>query len=115
MEKGIPFYDGCGSLLNNFLAKNNIERAKINVGNVMCCRPPMDISPADVRFHAISRADAMAAVQYCISRHYDLESYTKILAVGELALRALTGKRGILVWRGSPLPLEGKEIGRAHV
>ena len=112
VEKGIPFYDGCGSLLNNFLAKNNIERAKINVGNVMCCRPPMDISPADVRFHAISRADAMAAVQYCISHHYDLESYTKILAVGELALRALTGKRGILVWRGSPLPLEGKNKSR---
>jgi uracil-DNA glycosylase/DNA polymerase I-like protein with 3'-5' exonuclease and polymerase domains len=59
-----------------------------------------------------TRADGRAAVEYCARHHLlpvidELEP-SRIVALGDHALRALTPRQGVLTWRGSPLPLKGR-------
>lgn len=111
VANGRPFSDGCGSLLNNLLSRAGLQRTNISATNTICCRPPGDIHPYDRKYHATSKANGRAAVAYCRLHHLDpvLDQKTKIIATGEAALQVLTGKKGILVWRGSPLPLTGED------
>ena len=56
---------------------------------------------------------AREAVAYCANHHLwpsiaKLEP-SRIIAMGNEALEVLTSRSGILVWRGSPLPLKGHE------
>lgn len=110
VTNGRPFSDGCGSLLNNLLFRAGLNRSRLAATNTICCRPPGDIHPYDKKYHATSKADGRAAVAYCRQHHLNpvLDQKTKIIATGEAALQALTGKKGILIWRGSPLPLQGQ-------
>lgn len=107
-EAGKPFVGGSGSFLNNLLARAGIKRETISVANSICCRPPNNVYPTDFKWHYTSRTDARAAVAYCQSHFLEplvkSQEWEKIIAVGDQALQALTTRRGILVWRGSPLP-----------
>ncbi len=107
-EAGKPFVGGSGAFLNNLLAKAGIDRNKITIANSICCRPPNNVYPTDFKWHHTSRADARAGVAYC-QEHFlkplvQGQEWDKIIAVGDQALQAVTNRRGILVWRGSPLP-----------
>ena len=61
----------------------------------------------------IPASDAKLAVEYCAQHHLwpQLESIspTRVVALGNEALEALTNRSGILTWRGSPLQLKGHE------
>lgn len=110
-DKGEAFVGPSGSLLNNLLRSAGIKRDDVSTTNVICCQPPLNIFPTDFKFHATTRADAYGAVEYCKHHHLDpvlkARDWKKIIAVGDKALEALTPRKGILVWRGSPLPLKG--------
>ena len=108
IAKGAPWLGGYGSFLNNLLTKAGISRKESTLTNTICCQPPGGLHPSDVKWHYTSRGDARSALAYC--SHHFLEpivrgrTWDKIIAVGEQALQALTNRKGILVWRGSPLP-----------
>ena len=109
-EKGIPFSGQAGLWLNNMLYTAGIRRSDLDVINTIGCQPPDNIYPLDRTWHATGRAAAHDAVAYC--RHHHLQpaldkGYDKIIALGDHALSATTNRRGILVWRGSPLPMRG--------
>jgi DNA polymerase I-like protein with 3'-5' exonuclease and polymerase domains/uracil-DNA glycosylase len=57
-----------------------------------------------------TRADGFAAVEHCRVCHLmpavDGRKWSRIVALGDKALEALTSRKGILIWRGSPLPLK---------
>lgn len=116
--EGKPFVGGSGQFLTNLLKAAKIDRSRVNVSNTICCRPPDNVYPTDFKWHHTSRADAHAGVSYCQRTYLTplLESrrWERIYAVGDKALEALTTRRGILVWRGSPLPLRGDQS-RAQV
>ncbi len=110
-RKGEAFTGGAGSWLNNMLARAGAKRSEISTTNTICCVTPEGLHPLDRKWNATSRADAWAGVQYC--RQHFLEPalqarpWRKIFACGDHALASLTTRKGILVWRGSPLPLRG--------
>lgn len=80
--------------------------------NVIGCRPPSNIFPTDPAATYCTKAEGRAAVEYC-KQHHMWPGLTKanrgrINAIGAKSLEALTGKQGISIWRGSPLPLLGE-------
>lgn len=76
------------------------------------CRPPENVYPLDEKWHWTSRDAARVAVAHCAQHHLwpavRLRPWRRIVALGDYPLWALTGRRGILHWRGSPLPLRGE-------
>ena len=116
IENGAPFSGAGGAWLSNMLAHAGIKRSThCSTAQVMACQPPGGILPSDPKWRATSRADGYAALSYCARTHLEpalrAKPWKKIIACGEGALNQLTGKKGILVWRGSPLPLRGgKEL-----
>lgn len=61
----------------------------------------------------ITNADGKAAVEYCAEKHLwpavNSRKWTRLVALGDQALKALTPRQGISLWRGSPLQLRGHE------
>ena len=110
-DLGKPFVGGAGSWLNNLLRAAGIKRENLNVINTIGCQPRDNVYPTDRKWRWTSREAARTAVTYCNQHHLQpaLEqlSPTKIIALGDQALIQLTGRRGITVWRGSPLPALG--------
>lgn len=107
---GRPFIGGAGAWLNSLAAASRQSRTKVNVINVLGCQPPGNIFPTDPKWTATSRADAAAGVEHCYQHHLRPVLYSRkwqrVLAFGDKALQATTGRHGILQWRGSPLPLQ---------
>lgn len=92
------------------LGQAGVKYSDLDVINTIGCKPPDNVYPTDRLWHATSRKDAYDAIDYC--RHHHLQpvlqrGYDKIIALGDHALTATTNRRGILVWRGSPLPGKG--------
>lgn len=110
-DKGKPFVGGAGSWLNNLLRAAWIKREDLNVINTIGCQPRDNIYPTDRKWRWTSRDAARAAVEHCNYHHLQPGiahvNPNRIIALGDHALTRLTGKRGITVWRGSPLPLAG--------
>lgn len=108
---GAPMSGGKGTFLTKLAAKGKIDTATASISNTICCRPASNIYPTDRKWKATSRADARAGLAYCRAAYLDpllrRQDYQAIYALGDEALEALTTRRGILVWRGSPLPLRG--------
>jgi len=109
-QQGKPFVGGAGSWLNNLLRLARVSRARYSIINTIGCRPPENIYPLDPKWKFTDRQTAREAVAYC--EHHHLEpalrkrKWKRILALGNWALISLTGKRGISLWRGSPLQLK---------
>lgn len=109
-EEGRPFAGPSGFWLNNMLQTAGIKRASLDVINTIGCQPPENVYPTDKKWYATSRKAGWEAIEYCNHHHLQpalTKGYDKILALGDQALARLTNRRGILVWRGSPLPLRG--------
>lgn len=109
--QGRGFVGPSGSWLNNMLAKAGIRRDFCSTANVIGCRPPDNVFPGDPKWKYTSRTAACEAINYCTKQHLwpavGAKEWRRIIAIGDPALQALTGRKGILVWRGSPLPLRG--------
>ena len=114
-RQGVPFVGASGQELNRMLQEAGILRSECYVTNVCRVRPPNnDISA----FVAMRRKDITAAhvslrdkyVLPVVKQGFDrllqeisLVQPNVIIAFGNLAMWALTGKWGVLKWRGSML------------
>lgn len=109
-EQGKPFVGGAGQWLDSLCRSAKIDRTKVAIVNTIGCRPPGNIYPTDFKWHATDRASARDAVQYCFEHHckpaIQDRDWSRIVTLGDHALRAVTDKKGALVWRGSALPMK---------
>lgn len=111
-DTGKCFAGGAGRWMQNMTRVAGIKWENLTLTNTILCRPPDNVYPTDPKagFY-ISREDGRRAVEHCARVHLwpniEKAGKEKIFAVGNHALVALTGKRGIHQWRGSPLPLKG--------
>src|SRR6267378_1166234 len=109
-----PLVGGSGRVMNMLWGKSGVKRESLTILNTINCRPPANIYPTDPAARRyISEQDGKIAVEQCYRNHVKpvLESrpWTRIDAIGEKALRKITGKTdGIMKWRGSPLPQVGQ-------
>jgi uracil-DNA glycosylase len=112
VKSGKPFVGGAGTWLNSMLRSSRIARSTISIVNTIGCRPPGNVYPGSDKWTATSRIEAYQAIQYCKQHHLDPALVqiqpTRIVALGDEALVSLTGRSGITLWRGSPLPLRGQ-------
>lgn len=96
------------------LRSARISRATLNLVNTIGCRPPNNVYPGDDKWTATDRFTAYAGVKYCREHHLEPAltqiQPSRIVALGDEALTALTGRSGITLWRGSPLPLRGRPL-----
>lgn len=113
-QQGRPLVGGSGKMMDNLLRKAGVNRNELTVTNTICCRPPNNVYPTDAGARSyISEDDARLAVEHCFRSHLKpvvaSRPWERIDAIGEKALRVLTGKTdGILKWRGSPLGLASR-------
>lgn len=111
---GKPFVGGAGSWLNSMLRAARIVRGSLNIVNTIGCRPPENVYPGSAKWIFTERSTARAAVEYCRQHHLEPAltqiQPTRVVALGNEALRAVTSRSGILQWRGSPLPLKGRVV-----
>lgn len=114
-----PFVGGAGSWLNSLCRASHHERPRISLINIIGCHPPENVFPGSTDWHHTSRADALAGIEHCRQHHLlpalQRRPWSRIVALGDQALRVLTGQRGILKWRGSPLPLRDTQPPRSLV
>lgn len=98
-EQGIPFIGVSGQMLNEILFKCGIRRSEVYITNVCKYRPPLnDFS----KLHIIG-IDIEKEIRDLWEFEIKVLKPKCILAVGNEALKALTGNDGILNWRGSIL------------
>lgn len=104
---GEPFIGPAGKWLDSILKAAKRRRDEFTILNTMCCRPPSNIYPTDPS-SIIPQDAAQQGLEYCWRTHIapilERRRWRRIIAMGEHALFAVTGKRGISNWRGSPLP-----------
>lgn len=118
-QQGLPFVGGAGGWLDSLLRSAKISREGIGIVNTIGCRPPENIYPTDRKWTHTDRSDARVAIAYCKQHHLqpaiDARLWDRIVAMGDAALEATTNRKGILIWRGSPLPLRGDTESRVRV
>jgi len=87
-----PFVGGAGRVLNFLLQKAKVHRSTLYITNIVRCRPPKNRTPTPEE------------IGYCIGAH-DLRNFLQrfnfVVLMGNTALLAITGKLGIMKWRGS--------------
>ena len=111
-HSGKPFVGGAGTWLNQMMRAARISRSTVNIINTIGCQPPENVYPGSAKWIWTERSTARAAVEYCRQHHLEPALVqiqpTRIVALGNEALKATTNRSGILQWRGSPLPLRGQ-------
>lgn len=104
VRKGTPFVGASGKMLDAILAKTGVRREAVSLSNTVLCQPPAGFGAKSWE----------KAIKCCAPRlEKELEAYPgkTVLAYGSQALRALTGKPGLLGsksspgWMGFPLPI----------
>jgi DNA polymerase I len=94
-----PFTGGAGKLLWGMLNSVGISKDNLVITNMVACRPPNNKTPTQVELN------------YCEGRlkgEINLIKPKVIFALGELAMKALTGQTGIQKRRGETYPLLSK-------
>ena len=92
-EKMAPFKGGSGRILSVLLKHAGIDRAALRIDNVVKCRPPGNRTPT------------MSEIEHCagfLIQEIERLNPNVIVALGEVPLVTLTGKKGIGLWRGVP-------------
>lgn len=112
-DSGLPFVGGAGQWLNSLLRSCKLNRNELNIINTIGCCPPNNAYPGSEEWTRMgfSYKEGRDAIQHCRENHLKpiLDGkWNRIVALGEQALRSLTGKYGITKWRGSPLQLKDK-------
>ncbi len=98
-KEGLPFVGRAGGKLNELLEEAGIERSACYVTNVSKYRPPFD----DMKKLDEVGIDLQEQINNLFRELREIKPNIAI-ALGEEALKALTGKRGITKYRGSILP-----------
>jgi uracil-DNA glycosylase family 4 len=112
---GTPLVGPAGKLFDSLLRKANISRDSLTLSNTLSCRPPNNSYPTDDSARAYSsKEEGEQIVAHCYEKHLkpllDSRPWERIDAVGAHSLKVLTGKEGIMKWRGSVLPLRGHDV-----
>ena len=95
-ETGVPFVGDTGQLLNRLLAKAGLNRSDVFVTNTVRCRPPQNRTPS---------AKEINACKNHLLREIEEVQPALIIALGNPALKALTGLSGITKYRGQTFEL----------
>jgi DNA polymerase I-like protein with 3'-5' exonuclease and polymerase domains/uracil-DNA glycosylase len=86
-----------------------LEKKEPNSIALVKLRRELEVKRINVSTKVSTLQDGYAGVAYCFKQHLSpalqAKSWSRVVALGDQALRALTGRKGILLWRGSPLPL----------
>lgn len=98
-EQGIPFVGPSGDIINECFRKAGISRSNVYITNVVKYRPPMNDFE---KLHLIG-VDVAEQTQKLWDEEISLRKPKCILAIGDRALEATTGFKGILNYRGSIL------------
>lgn len=115
-KTGKPFVGGSGQILDGILRECGIQRAETFIDNVVQQRPSNNdfsvyYKDAKKLYPSEALINAHQRLRELIRKHHP----NIIIALGNEALYALTGKKGILKWRGSLLECEGcKVIASVH-
>jgi uracil-DNA glycosylase family 4 len=114
-KQGIPFIGSSGQLLTRLMADAGINRQSVYITNVVKERPPSnDISTfIDIRSSRIVTTDAYVRYRDELKAELSACSANVIVAVGKVALYALTGHLDITKRRGSILEstlLPGRKV-----
>jgi len=99
--QGRPFIGGAGRTLNHLLGQAGVRRSALYITNVVRCRPPGNRTPTE------------AEVKFCTTAHKltdFMQQFNLIVPLGNTALRAVTGKEKISLWRGSVFQVNGKKF-----
>jgi len=109
--KGVPFVGGAGMVLDGILAKVGIERSKCYIDNVIQYQPKAnDFSPYYLDKSRTKPTQELieAHTKLCLA----VKTYKPnlVVALGSEPLYALTGKHGIMDWRGSVLSCNGVKV-----
>lgn len=102
-EAGIPFVGPSGKLVDEMLTEAGVKREDVYVSNVLKYRPPNN---EFWRYKEIQIDGRQLELSTCIKELWGELNVVRpncILALGNEALRALTGNSGITQWRGSIL------------
>ncbi len=109
--QGRPFVGGAGMVLDGILTSVGLDRSKLYIDNVVRVRPPKN--NFGVYYHDKSRRKPKAGL---IEWHWKIQELVKehqpnvVVALGNEALYALTGKKKIMLWRGSILSALGTKV-----
>jgi uracil-DNA glycosylase family 4 len=100
-REGYPFVGGAGGILNRLLKDAGIKRSQCYVTNVVKCFTPKNREPSPI--------EVKSCIPYLIE---EIRAYKPniIIALGDLALKALTGKQSITTFRGSLLTSSAMNI-----
>ena len=110
-----PFVGASGQELNRMLQEAQIMRSECYVTNVVNARPPnndlvawiakakKDVTPAHVALRDKMVLPIVAEGYAQLLKEIEMVKPNLIIAFGNMAMWALTGKWGILKWRGSQL------------
>jgi len=110
VEKGKPFVGDAGWLLDDVLRCAKVARSECYVMNVVPTRPP------DNKIPRLSELGITLeeCIEWCRRRISELRPNC-VLALGAVALHALTGHVDITDWRGSILEVDVTEGGKVKV
>lgn len=98
-EQGIPFVGSTGLMLNEFLEKAGVKRGECYITNVVKYQPPFN----DIKKLHLINVDLNMSIKELWDNEIRIFKPNVILAVGDVALNAVTGLSGILNYRGSIL------------
>ena len=108
---GLPLVGGSGQVLWTALRKYNVKRTDVYITNVV---KRQLLTDRDNKLQV--GADELQHWQELLRWELtQLPNIDTVLILGGPALKALVGEDGIMQWRGSVVPFELRQIGRAHV
>ncbi len=103
-RKGIPFVGAAGTMLRQLLSHSGISYNKCRVTNVVDVRPPgNNFSFFYLQKNRNTPSDSLEKYWQILREKIDRLKPKVIIPLGGEALRAITGKRKISDWRGTPM------------
>ena len=105
-----PLIGTVGQLFNNkFLSRTHYARQDVSVGNAIRCRPGAGLGLKTDELPKLtstmtldtSKSDFVRAIRHCTDAHLRIPEKTNMfVAMGAVALFALTGQHSVIDWRG---------------
>ncbi len=92
VRRGVPFVGRAGMLLDKILEDAGIDRADCYLTNACCCRP----TP-----HRAPKKDEIGCCRERLFKEIAARKPKVVIALGNAALKALTGRNGISGWHGA--------------
>lgn len=103
VERGQPFVGASGQLLERWWSAVGLHRSELRLENVC------EVRPAANKIEALSPVELDGWIEDCRQRLQQFTHAKVIVPLGNTALRATTGRKGISKWRGSLLSTQIQE------